>query len=110
MNPRATPDVRDTIVALSAAAGPGARAIVRLSGPAAVDVAAARWSGPELIRARRGLVSGTFALGGVVAPLLADVYVWPAPRSYTGQDVVEIHTLSCLPLLDLLLAGLLAAG
>src|SRR5207249_1881836 len=36
-----SPDPRDTIVALSTAAGPGARAVVRLSGPAALDVAGA---------------------------------------------------------------------
>jgi tRNA modification GTPase len=40
----------------------------------------------------------------------ADLHVWPGPRSYTGQDVVEIHTLSCPPLVDLLIAQLLHAG
>ena len=34
------PDPQDTIVALSSAPGPGARAIVRLSGPAASQCAA----------------------------------------------------------------------
>src|SRR5260370_5800628 len=32
-------DIQDTIVALSSASGPGGRAIVRLSGPKAFDVA-----------------------------------------------------------------------
>jgi tRNA modification GTPase len=34
----------------------------------------------------------------------------PAPRSYTGQDCVEIHTVSSPPLVDLLIATLLDAG
>ncbi|MBY0521997.1 MAG: tRNA modification GTPase [Gemmataceae bacterium] len=42
--------------------------------------------------------------------LPADLYVWPGPRSYTGQDVVEIHVLSCPPLLDAIVAELLHAG
>jgi tRNA modification GTPase len=42
--------------------------------------------------------------------LPADLYVWPAPRSYTGQEMAELHTLSCPPLVDLLVAQLLAQG
>ena len=37
-------------------------------------------------------------------PLPADFYYWPGPRSYTGQDVVELHTLACPPLVDLVVA------
>jgi tRNA modification GTPase len=46
----------------------------------------------------------------VAAPLPADLYVWSAPRSYTGQQLAELHTLSCPPLVDLLVAQLLAVG
>ena len=42
--------------------------------------------------------------------LPADCYVWKAPRTYTGQNVVELHTLSVPPLVDLLIARLLDAG
>jgi tRNA modification GTPase len=34
----------------------------------------------------------------------------PAPNSYTGQDCIEIHTISSPPLVDLLIATLLDAG
>src|SRR5205807_5330649 len=34
----------------------------------------------------------------------------PAPRTYTGQDVVEIHTLSSPPLIELLISRCLNAG
>jgi tRNA modification GTPase len=42
--------------------------------------------------------------------LPADQFVWPGPRSYTGQDVVELHTLSCPPLVELMIGELLKAG
>jgi tRNA modification GTPase len=49
-------------------------------------------------------------LPGVPAPLPTDLYFWPAPNSYTGQDMAELHTLSCPPLVERLLAALLQAG
>ena len=39
-----------------------------------------------------------------------DLYYWPAPRTYTGQDVAEIHTFSCPPLVDLLVTSCLNGG
>jgi tRNA modification GTPase len=104
------PDLNDTIVALSSAPGPGGRAIVRLSGPDAVRIAASVFEGTEPLRSsERRLYAGTIALPEL-APLLADCYVWPAPRSYTGQQLAELHTLSSPPLLDLIVAQLLGAG
>ena len=105
------PDPQDTIVALSSAPGPGARAIIRLSGQAAVTAAGTVFSTTSRLSAeRRGLHEGQLHLAGVTSPLPADLYYWPAPRTYTGQDVVELHTLSCPPLLDLVVAQLLGAG
>lgn len=101
---------RDTITALSTAPGPGARAIVRISGPAAAAVLAPLFVSPQpLVPGRRALLSGHLRLPDL-APLPADVYFWPAPHSYTGQGVAEIHTLSSPPLVDLLIARLLQAG
>jgi tRNA modification GTPase len=100
----------ETITALATAPGPGARAIVRVSGPAAADAVSSLFvSQPPLERGRRSLLSGYLHLPGL-APLPADVYFWVAPHSYTGQDVAEIHTLSSPPLLELLIAQLLGAG
>jgi tRNA modification GTPase len=42
--------------------------------------------------------------------LPADLFVWPCPRSYTGQDLVELHTFSSPPLVNLLIGKLLNAG
>jgi tRNA modification GTPase len=110
MTPHTTPDIRDTIVALSSAPGPGARAIVRLTGLESAALVAPFWSGPALLPPRRVLLSGSLTLADIHGSLPADVYVWPAPKTFTGLELVEIHTLSCPPLLDVLVAQLLRGG
>jgi tRNA modification GTPase len=42
--------------------------------------------------------------------LPADLYFWPTPHTYTGQDLAELHTVSSPPLVERLVADLLAAG
>ena len=111
MHDAMNPDLQDTIVALSSAPGSGARAIVRLSGPDALRSALSLFSSTEVIApTRRQAYSGTVRLTGIGSPLPADLHVWPSPRTYTGQDIVEIHTLSCLPLIDVLVRDLMMAG
>src|SRR5262245_24699832 len=131
-----TPHPDDTIVAVSSAPGPGLRAIVRVTGPKAREVVrgvfvptplAGEGSGvrgseltpnpgppPEGGRqrdvARRSLTSGSLRLSGVHSPLPSDLYFFAAPRTYTGQDLAELHTISSPPLVERLLADLLAAG
>jgi tRNA modification GTPase len=101
----------DTIVALATPHGPGARAIVRLSGPAVATVLAAVFESEQPLQPlRRALVEGQVRLPDVHASLPADLYIWPAPHSYTGQHVAEIHVLSSPPLVELLIARLLEAG
>lgn len=99
----------DTIVALSSAPGPGARAIVRLSGTAACSIVNCVFTAVPT-DARGRLVSGHLRLSGVRAPLPADRYLFAAPHSYTGQDCIELHTVSSPPLVELLIADLLMAG
>jgi tRNA modification GTPase len=97
----------DTIVALASAPGSGARAVIRLSGPDARQVTASIFEPmPEV----RGIAHGHLRLPGLHSPLATDVYFMPGPRSYTGQDCIEIHTVSSPPLVDLLIATLLDAG
>lgn len=101
----------DTIVALSSAAGPGARAVVRLSGAASRSIADRFFrSRGEITPGRRRWYAGEIHCPDIAVPLPADLYFWPAPFTYTGQDVAELHTLSCPPLVELLIAGLLRAG
>lgn len=81
----------DTIVAISTAAGSAPRAIVRVSGPAAIAQAEA------VFRCAGGLASvgGFRRVDGVVrageVELPACAYVFRRPRSFTRQDVVELH-------------------
>jgi tRNA modification GTPase len=46
----------------------------------------------------------------MASPLPAEGYFWRGPRSYTGEDVAEVHTVGCPPLVDLLSARLLGMG
>ncbi|MCK4602511.1 MAG: 50S ribosome-binding GTPase, partial [Phycisphaerae bacterium] len=98
----------DTIVAISTAAGSAARAIVRLSGTEAFRIAETTFiaeAGPLSnvggFRTADGLVR--IAPYGIELP--ARAYVFRAPRSYTRQDVVELH----LPGVPAAATGLLAA-
>jgi tRNA U34 5-carboxymethylaminomethyl modifying GTPase MnmE/TrmE len=66
---------------------------VRLSGPSALAATASVFAGPEGVDpGRRSLAEGEVRLPGVAAPLPADLYLWQAPHSYTGQDMAELQT------------------
>ena len=88
----------DTITAISTAAGSAPRGIVRLSGDKSLKIAS------QVFRPANGrlcdkpgfsccdgilTISSPAAGGDITLP--AKVYVFRAPRSYTRQDVVELH-------------------
>jgi len=102
------PNPSETIVALCSAPGPGARAIVRLSGPTAFAIVTGFVADLPAERRRR-CISTCLELPSAIR-LPADVYLWPGPRSYTGQDVVELHTLAAPPLIELLVQACLDRG
>jgi tRNA modification GTPase len=105
------PHPDDTIVALSSAPGPGERAIVRLSGTNSLRIARAVFRGAEEPNGTaRRLYEGDVILPGLPSPVPATLCLFLAPRSYTGQDVVEIHTISSMPIVEALTAALLTAG
>lgn len=102
---------QETIVALSSAPGGASRAVVRLTGPQALQVALTTFSPAEDVRRTyRVWIPGQICLEGIASPLPAELMYWPAPRTYTGQEMAEIHTVSSLPLLDMLVAQLLSNG
>jgi tRNA modification GTPase len=107
-------DPHDTIAAISSPPGFGLRGIVRVSGPDAWCLAlsgfepGANAASPGRRRASRQ--EGAFRLEGLRPLLPAAILFWPGPRTYTGQDLAEIHTLGSPPLLELLLSHLLALG
>lgn len=80
----------DTIVAPSTAQGIAALAIVRLSGPEAVDIVASVFRGADLTKA----ASHTAHVGAIVDEdkIIDEVVVtlFREPRSFTGENIAEI--------------------
>lgn len=104
----------DTIVALSSVAGPAKRAIIRVSGPgtsiAVNTVFKASDESKDTPRQTRRLVPGALRLTGVYSPLPASLYFFKGPKTYTGQDLAELHTIGSPPLIEQLITDLLNAG
>jgi len=87
-------ETEDTIVAISTAAGSAARAIVRLSGPEAIGLAGRVFVPLAGSLEQMGgfqTTDGLVRLVRIEAELPARAYVFRAPRSYTRQDVAELH-------------------
>jgi len=100
----------DTIIAVSTPAGYSLRAIVRLSGPEALAAVGRRFlpSGKDAgWRRTFRATPGALALDGGALDVPCTVYVMRAPRSYTRQDVVELHLPGSPALLDMVLDELL---
>ena len=97
----------DTIAALATAPGNGAVAIVRLSGPAARAIGAAL-TGVDARPRYAEVCTFRSASGEPVDRGL--VLYFPAPRSYTGEDVVELHGHGGRVVSDALLAHAYALG
>jgi tRNA modification GTPase len=107
-----TLDLRDTIAAIASPTGPALRGIVRLSGPEAFSIARQRFTPDRDAAPPRGprLESGRIDLAGQRRALPASLASWPGPRTYTGEPLVEIHTVGSPPLLQAVLAGCLDRG
>jgi tRNA modification GTPase len=116
----------DTIAAIASPPGGAARGIVRISGPQAVECLRTVSGGADLLVCQEEcgssdrpespprnspahVVAGKLQLPAVQSPIPCDVYFWPQ-RSYTGQPVVELHTIGSPPLLQMLLRAVCAAG
>ncbi|MEZ6017064.1 MAG: GTPase [Planctomycetota bacterium] len=99
-----------TIVAVASPTGGAIRGVLRLSGPAAGRVVRETCScagAPFEVSAR----SATFvSFDDGVAPLPALVLWFPAPHSFTREDVAELHVPGAAPLVARALARCLALG
>jgi len=83
-------DHKDTIVALSTAPGVGAIAVIRLSGDRAVEIADSVFVGRKLTEApTHTLHFGRVEEQGQILDEVV-VSIFRAPRSYTGEDVIEL--------------------
>jgi tRNA modification GTPase len=105
-----SPDAsRTTIAALASPPGGSLRAIVRLSGPRAFAIAGACCVADAPVESLpRGLFRARFHDGaqGQDAWLLC----MRAPRSFTGEEVVELHLSGAAPLAEAALARVLELG
>ena len=83
--------VSDTIAAIATARGPAALAVVRISGPTALEVAAQCFLGADLSEAATQSVHVGYwhtSEGQRIDQVVCTVF--RAPRSVTGEDVVEV--------------------
>lgn len=80
----------DTIAAISTAAGTGAIGVIRVSGPKAIECVNEIFRGKDLrTAAARTAVFGRIHDAGISIDEVL-VTCFPAPGSYTGEDLVEI--------------------
>ena len=104
----------DTIVAIATPPGRGALGIVRLSGPDAARVASAILDNPRPLEARRAALARiVIAEETSGAPRAIDQVIvtsFPAPSSYTGEDVVEISAHGSPVLLEQIVRCAVGAG
>lgn len=105
----------DTIAARASAAGSARRSILRLSGPEAIALAGGLLNNVDLatrpgFSATDTLLALPSAQGRPACELPCRVYLFHAPRSYTRQDVVELHLPGCDPLAEAVLGLLLDRG
>ena len=100
----------DTIVALATPPGVGAIGVIRVSGPGAIRMVAALWPAKDLLQQESHtlhvgvLKEGDEALDEVVVSLFY------APRSYTGEHVVEISCHGSAYVLERVISALLRQG
>lgn len=82
----------DTIVALATPSGSGAIAVIRLSGPQAVELANGVFKGKDLTKQPSHTIHfGTIRDGeAILDEVLVSLFI--APHSYTKENVVEIST------------------
>ncbi len=100
----------DTIVAVATPPGRGGIGIVRLSGSRAIEVTL------PLLRASAALAPGQARFTRIIDPSTGEqldegiVTFFAGPRSYTGEDVVEIAAHGSPVILDLLVRACCAGG
>ena len=97
----------DTIAAVATAPGRGGVGMVRVSGPATRGIAAAVLGG--LPRARRARYGAFRASDGTALDHGLALF-FPAPASFTGEDVLELHGHGGPVVLDMLLARVCELG
>src|SRR5579872_3789454 len=99
----------DTVVAIATPPGRGALGVIRLSGPASFTIASALSAdGPSLAERRAALVRLKSPDGNLLDQAI--ITGFRGPRSYTGEDMVEISCHGSALLLDRVVSACLTLG
>jgi tRNA modification GTPase len=98
----------DTIVAIATPHGRGGIGVVRISGPRAAAIAQ-RLTRRDGFEPRHATLASVLAADGATIDK-AVVTHFPAPHSYTGEDVVEVSAHGSPVILDAVVGAALAAG
>lgn len=88
-----TQHTNDTICAISTPPGVGGIAVIRISGPQAIEIAERIWSGTPLTQAKArtlhsGMINDPANNGEMLDQAVAAIF--HAPASFTGEDTVEL--------------------
>ena len=83
-------DTNDTIVAISTPPGEGAIGVVRLSGNDAITIAGKIFAGRDLAMQKTHTLHFGKIMDGATIVDEVVVSLYKSPKSYTGEDVVEI--------------------
>lgn len=94
----------NTIAAISSGSLPGARQIIRLSGSSAVDSVNEIFT-PALDPSLRKAITGKVSIRSL--DLDAVAYTFPDGRSYTGEQLIELHIVCCPAVAEAILESLL---
>ncbi|MFN3531004.1 MAG: tRNA uridine-5-carboxymethylaminomethyl(34) synthesis GTPase MnmE [Candidatus Brocadia sp.] len=108
------PGIQDTIVAISTPSGRSLHAIIKISGTEAIHCIRDFFVSASHIDLE-AVPSYTSVQGHLHIPeeyvhIPVVLYIMKTPYSYTKEDVVEIHTISSPPLLEMVLDALLSRG
>lgn len=104
--------LHDIIIAPATPTGPGARAILRMTGDGAFQLLSSLLASSvkRLTALKPGRYDAQVRLPDFYSLLPVHLQLWAAPKTYTGQDLVEIHLISSPPLVQALLDHLLECG
>ena len=100
----------DTICAIASPPGGGERGVIRISGSSAAALVLETWTDEvaPALDAGRGIFRGRLFDGVGEQPLLL---LWmPGPRSFTREDVAELHLPGAAPLVERALQRLVELG
>lgn len=98
----------DTIVAIATPPGRGGIGVVRVSGPSARHVASAIAARAEPLEPRRATLAHVVVDGAAIDRAVLTFF--PAPHSYTGEDVLEVSAHGSPVLLRAILKSSMQAG